>query len=289
MKKMRKLIPAFCMLLLSAVMLSTSTFAWFSMNTTVTATGMQVTAQASSSIAISADGTNFGASMTLANGPSTMNPVTMVDYSSATTLPVASIGTVTTTTSTKSSTLASRTTSSIKFYALTAANTVVNPDSANALKTMAASITAGDTATYFVSDETHHATDEMWLKYVAAAGSGDAAIDLNIKVTDTSRATELNINKALHIAFVIDNGTNIEVWNYDIGAITGAAVDTNADSTNDAFQYEKDITSFLTLPDSGAAVKITMYAWFEGEDTDCKTNNAVTVDTLTIDLTFTKQ
>lgn len=45
MKKFRKLVPALCMLLISTVLLGTSTFAWFSMNTTVTATGMQVTAK----------------------------------------------------------------------------------------------------------------------------------------------------------------------------------------------------------------------------------------------------
>lgn len=41
---MKKLIPALAMLLIAAVMLGTSTYAWFSMNTTVTATGMSVTA-----------------------------------------------------------------------------------------------------------------------------------------------------------------------------------------------------------------------------------------------------
>lgn len=46
MKKFKKLIPAFCMLLVSAIMLGSSTFAWFSMNDRVTATGMQVTAKA---------------------------------------------------------------------------------------------------------------------------------------------------------------------------------------------------------------------------------------------------
>lgn len=45
---MKKLIPALCMLLVSAVLLGTSTFAWFSMNKTVTATGMEVTAMSSS-------------------------------------------------------------------------------------------------------------------------------------------------------------------------------------------------------------------------------------------------
>lgn len=53
MKKMRKLLPAFAMLLVSAVMMSTASFAWFSMSTTAAADGMQVKATASSSLVIS--------------------------------------------------------------------------------------------------------------------------------------------------------------------------------------------------------------------------------------------
>ena len=41
-----KLIPAFVMLLVSAVLMSTASFAWFAMNTTVEATGMEVKAKA---------------------------------------------------------------------------------------------------------------------------------------------------------------------------------------------------------------------------------------------------
>ena len=48
MNKFKKLVPAICMLLVSAVLMGTSTFAWFSMNTTVTAKGMQVTAKSDS-------------------------------------------------------------------------------------------------------------------------------------------------------------------------------------------------------------------------------------------------
>ena len=40
--KFKKLIPALCMLLVAAVLMGTSTFAWFSMNTQVTATDMMV-------------------------------------------------------------------------------------------------------------------------------------------------------------------------------------------------------------------------------------------------------
>ena len=52
MKKMRRLIPAIAMLLVSAVMLSTASFAWFTMNSQVEATGMQIQAEASSSLVI---------------------------------------------------------------------------------------------------------------------------------------------------------------------------------------------------------------------------------------------
>lgn len=45
MKKFRKLIPALCMLLVSALFVGTSTYAWFSMNSSVQATDMMVKAK----------------------------------------------------------------------------------------------------------------------------------------------------------------------------------------------------------------------------------------------------
>lgn len=59
MKLTRKLIPAFAMLLIAAVMMSTASFAWFSIRTDVTATGMSVTAIVPASLEISADNTNW--------------------------------------------------------------------------------------------------------------------------------------------------------------------------------------------------------------------------------------
>ena len=52
MKNTRKLIPALAMLLVSAVMMSTASFAWFSMNSSVSATGMQVKAATSKNLVI---------------------------------------------------------------------------------------------------------------------------------------------------------------------------------------------------------------------------------------------
>ena len=50
--KFKKLIPALCMLLVAAMLMGTSTYAWFSMNTQVTATGMQVKAVAEDGLLI---------------------------------------------------------------------------------------------------------------------------------------------------------------------------------------------------------------------------------------------
>ena len=55
MKKMRKVLPAIAMLLVSAVMMSTASFAWFTMNSEVKATGMNITAVAPASLWIAQD------------------------------------------------------------------------------------------------------------------------------------------------------------------------------------------------------------------------------------------
>ena len=63
MKKMRRLIPAFAMLLVAATMLSTASFAWFTISTTASATGMQVSATASSSLLITDSADKFTAAV----------------------------------------------------------------------------------------------------------------------------------------------------------------------------------------------------------------------------------
>ncbi len=54
---MKKIIPALTLLLISAVIMSTASFAWFSMNTQVTANGMSVTAVSDAPNLVIAEGT----------------------------------------------------------------------------------------------------------------------------------------------------------------------------------------------------------------------------------------
>ena len=57
---MKKLIPALCLLLVAAALMGTSTFAWFSMNKQVTATGMQVKAKSNATYLLIGDATDVG-------------------------------------------------------------------------------------------------------------------------------------------------------------------------------------------------------------------------------------
>ncbi|MCQ2771487.1 MAG: CalY family protein [Clostridia bacterium] len=54
---MKKIIPAITMTLLGASLLGTSTYAWFSANTSATAEGLSIKAQADSSLLISVEST----------------------------------------------------------------------------------------------------------------------------------------------------------------------------------------------------------------------------------------
>lgn len=80
---MKKLIPAIGMTFLGAALLGTSTFAWFSANKTVTATGMKLQAKADSSLLISnTKESGYSNTMSLENDVS--NPNTYLTPTTAT-------------------------------------------------------------------------------------------------------------------------------------------------------------------------------------------------------------
>lgn len=81
MKKMRKLVPAFAMLMVAAIMMSTASFAWFTMNDRVTASGMQIQAKATGSLIIDTKPLTFAAvktDATIDSGNHSLRPVTWV-------------------------------------------------------------------------------------------------------------------------------------------------------------------------------------------------------------------
>lgn len=88
MKLSRKLIPAFAMLLVSAIMLTTASYAWFSINNKVTAKGMTVKTTAADSVLIAEsalsttaqeDANKFTTDLTVEGLTGTLSPVSTID------------------------------------------------------------------------------------------------------------------------------------------------------------------------------------------------------------------
>lgn len=94
MKKFKKLIPAFCAMLVSAAMLGTSTYAWFSVNKEVTATGMSVTALTDTQYFVVSATTGFTTDTTVTLTESDNKVVPVAFTKSAITSSNASAGTV---------------------------------------------------------------------------------------------------------------------------------------------------------------------------------------------------
>lgn len=79
MKATRKLIPALAMLLVSAVMMSTASFAWFSMNKDVDVTGMNIVAKSDNAFLVISTGSVSGEDMLKVNAISANTSTTDVE------------------------------------------------------------------------------------------------------------------------------------------------------------------------------------------------------------------
>ena len=170
MKLSRRLIPAIAMLMVSAVLMSTASFAWFSMNSNVTATGIQVTADApESSLLISSDNVSFGSTIDL---PAENRMDTVLE-------PAAHME------------------NSETFYTLTPLGGQNVDDQGNLLN----GVQLG-AENYFVTSTTDYLYNQFYLKL----DSGDTSLTENIKVTATMTAGEAAIRNAIYILFVVTTG-----------------------------------------------------------------------------------
>ena len=196
MKLTKKLIPAFAMLLVSAVLMSTASFAWFSMNTQVTATGISVTAQAPKTLLISNNSTDFGATVALTNSnddfKDEISPVTAYTDSSKTALLAGNA-----------------------FYKLTS-KSLASVNSAGALTGDAASAPVADNDYYDVATTTDVYKAQLWLKVEGT----NATQTLQVQPSFVDGSTTEEIKKAFHVLFVFEGGTFV-----DFDMSTATAID----------------------------------------------------------------
>lgn len=265
---MKKLIPALALLLVSAVLLATSSFAWFSMNTTVTVTGMQVTTKVSSNLQIKED--TLASTTRIADA----NFTTAVDESSSYLTPalLEPVSTVT---------------GKAFFYTTNALST--GDAAADDYKAYnAVEVPTSGELTTFNNDYSAGGTAVGYVDYVfqlKATNTVDSAKDIKITKLDLIYSGAADASKAYRVAlFVEDLGEAGSAPAGGSGTLKGIYAPTGA--ANQTPNYA--VSAAATAPTALAAnyntvgniatvaanktnyYKVVLRLYLEGEDTTCK-------------------
>lgn len=249
MKKFRKLIPAFCMLLISAMLMGTSTFAWFSMNNKVTATGMQVQAKAETGIVISNSSKSAWADTATASSASaqlfptsTADGVTWYHNSSKNADNATDYAGNFETVSTEN---AQNYYLANKFYIRSASNAELAKD----LYVSKVTITAPETANSANLNKAVRVLVKVGGSTFIYCPSDTSTMEYNVNKSETK-------TKALSAATTTD-------------------------------QKVADVTKIPAAAEGVNPIEVNVYVYFEGEDASCKsTNITATLDELKVSIDF---
>lgn len=258
---MKKLIPAICMTLIAAVMLASSTFAWFSMNTQVTATGMQVAAKSDNTyLLISSDKTTAAeiqdqnrTTVDFAVGSSEAKV-----YPCAPAISDAEVGYLTTSGFKVGG--GNITVEGVKVTNATTAAAVTNWYTANAAASSASAIKA-DTARQ-LTDFTGYVIKKTVYLTVAKGANGAN----NLTVTPTITGTGKDLTAAHVIVATSDGGFE------------------NLTNTNNGIKV--DIKGSNTPLTESTVLTVEIYIYIDGNNTNIFTNNIADLNGVTIELAF---
>lgn len=258
MKKFRKLIPALCMLLISAMLMGTSTYAWFSMNTTVTAGGMQVTASTSKNLVISTNSNvnnNEGVSMNST-------------FSGCKVLAPASVQTLA---------------GSANFFKVSNGKITY---SNGAMENGATTVSVKP----FTSGESGEVAKHTF--YIRVDGSDSEKFDKLYVKTITLSSSASAITKALRVGVTCGSNGYIYAPAYTPDAYYGVI---KAGTKSDSEKLISDTAVTVTTAGSATATlgevttaysTIDVYIWYEGQDPNCTSANSVNVEQITISIEF---
>ncbi len=262
---MKKLIPAIAMTLVAAAMFATSTFAWFSMNTQVTADGMQVQAKSENIYLLISSEKTTATEIQAENQTSTGLGVT---DTAAKLFPAAPVLTDTEagylTTAGKTTNGTAITTAGAKITDKTSAELVTNWYTATAESPNASTMKDGSARqlaafTDYVIKKTIYLT--------VAAGSQNAG---NLKVTPSFEAKT--------------TGKDISAAKILLATSDGACV--VLDSTMSTAQ---DIKGNNTAITSSSVLTIDLYIYYDGTEENVYTNKVADLSGATISLSFTAE
>lgn len=268
MKKFKKLIPALCMLLVSAVLLGSSTYAWFSMNNKVTVTGMQISTTVSSNLFIAGD--EIGS--TAVKGDNNFKSLYNSTTSTGVLLPVSSVN-------------------GVSFFYNTPDNAKADGSADNK------NYTALDSNFANLKDSYNKSSDDTVKGYV------DYVFQLKAVNTDATKTADIRLNaldliysgavdesRAFRVAFFVQNITGKDGTEGNQISIIAVGDKKNIYTVENAANFEAGkavdntgTVGAVTYNDTGALItgitassttyyKVVVRMWLEGEDDTC--NNA---------------
>lgn len=255
----KQLMAAIAMVLVATIALGSSTYAWFVQSSQVTADGMKVQAAAESGIEITyADSGTWGSVATSTAATGTLYPTSTNDVTNW-------------------------------YHAKANASTAFN-----ALNNTYEKLTLDETGAT-EGNSRYFLLTEYTIRTASDVNATNLTIDTVEATTTGSNST--NLNKSLRVAVVIDGDEtdskqNVHIYAPNSGDIsytiwdgvktTGpdVAVTANAGSTAEA----------TTVTVNKTGVKVKVYAWYEGEDSNLKSANlpgsGLTIDTMNITVKF---
>lgn len=287
----KQLLAAVAMVLVAAVALGSSTYAWFVASGTVKAEGMSVTAQAESGILIKELGSDsaFGTVATVTDAAKTLYPASTNDLS--------------------------------KWYHANSAR-------ADASKFKTASTDATEGATYVAGDyKLLNSVDEskkvvaddykndnaslgsyrLVKQFVIRSATSTAMTNSKLAITDVSLSNQKvseNFDKAIRVGVKVTAGgaddsaiyvytpRNTGEFKLTAGYLTSS--DTGITEKVNASPDKSDVLTLAsnTIPANDTGLVVSIFMWYEGEDSECKTANllnaggGITPDTLSASVTF---
>lgn len=269
--KKGKLFISLIWLSLAFIAIVGATFAWLSENRNVQAEGMQVQAETVKNLLISNNqSTGYAVSATssiASNDAATMSPASSIDTLSSGVL---------------------------KFYAPnseTKANYINY--ATGALETGAEFVEVAPTSTVPVSGTTYSVMKHtFWVKVDGQAA--DTLSNLYVSNIVVTRAnTQSNISKALRVAVACPTNNKVYFYSVTGGQTTYLGISGTQDGTpaytTSSVSASSTFESTLILANTVTTttpIQIDVYVWYEGQDTNCTSENSLTIENLSVAITF---
>lgn len=259
----RQLLAAIAMVLVAAIALGSSTYAWFVASGTVKAEGMKVQAQAESGILIKENNAD------------------------------AKFGTVANVTANAAKLYPTSTTDLTKWYHAVSQQA----DDAESQQAAAGAYTKlEDTAL-----DGYRLLNQFVIRSATDTAISNAKLQIqNVTVSDSNKTQ--NLNKSIRVGIKVSTGGAQDSATYIYAPKAGSVFTLTAKYDNDKQVTENTAATandFLTLagnsiPANDTGLIVDVFVWYEGEDEECKTSNVIsngtslTPDELSVSVEFVK-